>query len=72
MLKKLKNIKKKIVIADGLLLAAMAVVFGTTYDINPHIGMYVLAAELAAVAIMIVRSGKSSCFWIFWKKEAKK
>lgn len=36
MLKKLKNMKKKIVIADGLLLAAMAVVFGTTYDINPH------------------------------------
>ena len=56
MLKKLKNIKKKIVIADGLLLA---VVFGTTYVINPHIGMYVLAAELAAVAIMVVRSGKS-------------
>jgi len=59
MLKKLKNMKKKIVIADGLLLAAMAVVLGTTYDINPHIGMYILAAELAAVAIMIVRSGKS-------------
>lgn len=59
MLKKLKNMKKKIVIADELLLAAMAVVFGTTYDINPHIGMYILAAELAAVAIMIVRSGKS-------------
>ena len=59
MLKKLKNIKTKIVIADGILLAAREVVFGTTYDINPHIGMYVLAAELAAVAIMIVRSGKS-------------
>lgn len=59
MLKKLKNIKKKIVIADGLLLAAMAVVFGTTYDISPHIGLYVLAVELAAAAIMIIRNGKS-------------
>lgn len=58
MLKKLKNIKKKIVIADGLLLGSMAVVFGTTYDISPHIGLYVLAAELAAAAIMIIRSGK--------------
>ena len=59
MLKKLKNMKKKIATAARLFSPAMAVVFLTSYDINPHIGMYVLAAELAAVAIMIVRSGKS-------------
>lgn len=54
-----KNVKKKAVIADGLLVAAMMLIFGTTYDIEPHIGLYVLAFELVAAAIMIARSRKS-------------
>ncbi len=59
MLKKIKKIKKKVAIADVLLVGAMVVAFATTYDIEPHIGMYVLAVELAVAAIMLVRSRKS-------------
>lgn len=55
-IKKMKNLRLKI--ADTILLAAMVLVFGVTYDINAHVGLYLLSGELAAVAIMIVRGGK--------------
>lgn len=59
MLKKIKNMKnKKLLIADALLLAAMAIVFAVTYDINQHLGLYLLSGEMLAAAIMIVRSEK--------------
>lgn len=59
MLKKIKNIKNlRLIIADTLLIAAMAIAFGVTYDINRHAGLYLLSAELLAAAVMLVRSGK--------------
>jgi len=58
-LKRIKKIKnKKMIIADVLLVAALALIFATTYDINRHLGLYILSAEVLAVAIMLVRSGK--------------
>lgn len=59
MLKKLKKIKNiRIIVADILLIMALTIVFITTYDINEHLGLYVLSAEALAVAVMLVRSGK--------------
>lgn len=59
MLKKIKNIKNlRLIIADTLLIAAMAIAFSVTYDINRHAGLYLLSAELLAAAVMLVRSGK--------------
>ena len=59
MLKKIKNIKKlRLIIADALLIAALAIAFAVTYDINRHAGLYLLSAELLAAAVMLVRSGK--------------
>ena len=59
MLKRIKKIKnKKMLFADALLTAAMVIVFMVTYDINQHLGLYILSGELLAAAIMIVRSEK--------------
>ena len=59
MLKKIKKIKNlRLIIADVLLIAALAVAFAVTYDINRHAGLYLLSAELLAAAVMLVRSGK--------------
>ena len=55
-IKKMKNIR--LIIADAILLAAMLIVFGVTYDINAHIGLYLLSVELPVVAVMLVRSDK--------------
>ena len=52
----LKKIKK--IIADVILIAALAIAFAVTYDINRHAGLYLLSAELLAAAVMLVRSGK--------------
>ena len=59
MLKKIKNIKNlRLIIADALLIAALAIAFAVTYDINRHAGLYLLSAELLAAAVMLVRRGK--------------
>lgn len=59
MLKKIKKIKNlRVIIADAMLIAALAITFAVTYDINPHAGLYLLSAELLAVAVMLVRSDK--------------
>ena len=59
MLKKIKKIKNlRLIIADALLIAALAIAFAVTYDINRHAGLYLLSAELLAAAVMLVRSGK--------------
>lgn len=59
MLKRLIKIRNlRTIIADTLLIAALAIVFATTYEINAHLGLYVLSAELLAAAVMLVRSGK--------------
>ena len=59
MLKKIKNIKNlRLIIADALLIAALAIAFAVTYDINRYAGLYLLSAELLAAAVMLVRSGK--------------
>ena len=56
MLKKIKNLR--LIIADVILIAALAIAFAVTYDINRHAGLYLLSAELLAAAVMLVRSGK--------------
>ena len=59
MLKKIKKIKNlRLIIADVILIAALAIAFAGTYDINRHAGPYLLSAELLAAAVMLVRSGK--------------
>lgn len=59
MLKKLKDIRNlRTIIADTLLVAALAIIFTTTYEINAHLGLYVLSVELLAAAVMLVRSGE--------------
>lgn len=59
MLKRIKKIKNiRVIAADIFLIAALTIAFLTTYDINEHLGMYMLSAEALAVAIMLVRSGK--------------
>jgi hypothetical protein len=59
MFKRLKKVlSKKSVITDALILAAMGLSFATSYDIDPHFGTYLLSVELAAVAIMMARSGE--------------
>ena len=56
MIKKIKNLR--LIIADVILIAALAIAFAVTYDINRHAGLYLLSAELLAAAVMLVRSGK--------------
>lgn len=59
MLKKIKNIKNlRLIIADTMLVAALAIAFAVTYDINRHAGLYLLSAELLVAAVLLVRSGK--------------
>ena len=59
MLKRIKKIKNlRLIIADVILIAAMAIAFAVTYDINRHAGLYLLSVELLAAAVMLVRSGK--------------
>lgn len=59
MLKKIRNIKNlRLIIADALLIAALVIAFAVTYDINRHVGLYLLSVELLAVAVMLVGSGK--------------
>ena len=59
MLKKIKKIKNlRLIIADVILIAALAIAFAVTYDINRHAGLYLLSEELLAAAVMLVRSGK--------------
>ena len=59
MLNKIKKIKNlRLIIADVILIAALAIAFAVTYDINRHAGLYLLSAELLAAAVMLVRSGK--------------
>ncbi len=59
MLKRIKKIKNlRLIIADVILIAALAIAFAVTYDINRHAGLYLLSVELLAAAVMLVRSGK--------------
>ena len=59
MLKKIKKIKNlRLIIADVILIAALAIAVAVPYDINRHAGLYLLSAELLAAAVMLVRSGK--------------
>lgn len=59
MLKKIKKIKNlRLIVADALLIAALAIAFVVTYDINRHAGLYLLSVEILAAAVMLVRSDK--------------
>ncbi len=59
MLKKIKKIKNiRLIVADTLLIVALAIAFVVTYDINRHAGLYLLSGEMLAAAVMLVRSGK--------------
>lgn len=59
MLKKIKNIKNlRLIIADTMLVVALAIAFAVTYDINRHAGLYLLSVELLVAAVLLVRSGK--------------
>lgn len=59
MLKRIKKIKNlRLVVADALLIAALAIAFAVTYDINRHADLYLLSGEMLAAAVMLVRSGK--------------
>lgn len=59
MLKKIRKIKNiRLIVADALLIASLLILFAVTYDINRHVGLYLLCLELLAAAVMLVRSGK--------------
>lgn len=59
MLKRIKKIKNlRLAVADALLIAALAIAFAVTYDINRHAGLYLLSGEMLVAAVMLVRSGK--------------
>ena len=59
MLKKIRKIKNiRLIVADALLIASLLISFAVTYDINRHVGLYLLRLELLAAAVMLVRSGK--------------
>ena len=60
MLKKIRKIKNlRLIVADALLIAALAIAFAVTYDINRHAGLYLLSVEILTAAVMLVRSDKN-------------
>lgn len=59
MLKRIKKIKNlQLIVADTMLVAALVIAFAVTYDINRHVGLYLLSAEMLIAAVLLVRSGK--------------
>lgn len=45
--------KKKLKPEDWLLLLSMLLIGCNTFDINKHLGLYVIAVELLAIALLL-------------------